>query len=95
MGSYMKREGIFGDLTMEKKKNTKESDESEKLCAHGMWPPDALPSNSKTPLFTLINSAESGAVITFSKIHNRDILLFDSLTKCGSNSFLQQINAEL
>ncbi len=40
-----------------------------------MWPPDALPSNSKTPLFTLINSAESGAVITFSKIHNRDILL--------------------
>lgn len=95
MGSYMKREGNFGELSVEQKKNTKDSDESKKLRAHGMWPPDALPSNSKTPLFALINSAESRAVITFSKIHNRDILLFDSLTKCGYHSLLQQTNAEL
>ncbi len=44
---YEKRKGKFGDLTMEKKKNSKESDELKKVTC--MWPPDALPSNSKTP----------------------------------------------
>lgn len=65
MGSYMKREGNFGELSVEQKKNTKDSDESKKLRACSMWPPDTLPSNSKTPLFSLINPTESGAVITF------------------------------
>lgn len=47
MGSYMKREGNFGELGVEQKKNTKDSDEFKKLHACGMWPPDALLSNKK------------------------------------------------
>lgn len=96
MGSCTKK---GGNVVKCRGKTQKTVMSQKKIHAPGMWPPDALQSESKTELFALINKTESGAVITFSKIHNRAVLHADAgpenKTWMLFSSHLQQINAEL